>query len=118
MLQLGPMDLRTHAAASTWKQTQLSVGTMRASQLDQSSTVQPNLHAKLLRNLHQPMHSARRPTRGWICIGFYSRLDLWRWPYKVQNDPVHGCRAEEASYYRKEADDAELRLTEARSKLV
>ena len=71
MLQLGPMDLRTHVAASTRKQTQLSVGTMRASQLDQSSTVQPNLHAKLLRNLLQPMRSARRPTRGWILHWFF-----------------------------------------------
>lgn len=27
------------------------------------------------------------------------------------------CRAEEASYYRKEAEEAELRLTEAQTKL-
>lgn len=33
------------------------------------------------------------------------------------NKAMYVCRAEEASYYRKEAEDAELRLTEAQAKL-
>lgn len=88
---------------------------MEASLWGLSSVVLLNLHVRLLRSLRQPVPLVRMLTKGQcFCQGCTSASEYL---LTLVNKSSYVCRAEEASYYRKEAEEAELRLTEAQAKL-
>lgn len=112
------MDWKILDSAGMLKLIQLRRDTMKASPWDLNSTVLLSLHARPLRNLHLPVHSAKRLTRGQSHLphGVLLLLNFWAW-WAEGRHLLCFCRAEEASYYRKEAEEAETRLTDAQTKL-